>query len=117
METESWPKLAGRLRKTASVDTDKYQPYAGGAGPINLSNSNPFNGLIRMGTSDLMEDLKFLGGFRISSDLNDYDVMFSFLNQRKRLDWGFTYYRNSKKIVVGTNIGKFVAKEFDYGSA
>ena len=92
---------------------NKYQPYAGGAGPINLSNGNPFNGLIRMGTSDLMEDMKFLGGFRISSDLNDYDVMFSFLNQRKRLDWGVTYYRNSKKIVVGTNVGNFVAKEFE----
>jgi hypothetical protein len=92
---------------------NKYQPYAGGAGPINLANSNPFNGLIRMGTSDLMEDLRFIGGFRISSDLNDYDVVFSFLNQRKRLDWGFTYYRNSKKIVASTNIGNFVAREFE----
>ena len=92
---------------------NKFQPYAGGAGPVTLSNNNPFNGLIRMGTSDLMEDMKYMGGFRISSDLNDYDVMFSFLNQRKRLDWGLTYYRSSKKIVVGTNVGNFVAKEFE----
>jgi hypothetical protein len=92
---------------------NKFQPYAGGAGPINLSNSNPFNGMIRMGTSDLMEDLRFTGGFRISSDLNDYDVIFSFLNQRKRLDWGFTYYRSSKKIGVSTNIGNFVAKDYE----
>lgn len=79
---------------------NKFQPYAGGSGPINLANSNPFNGLLRMGTSDLMEDYKFTGGFRISSDLNDYDVVFSFLNQRKRLDWGFTYYRSSRKIGI-----------------
>ena len=91
---------------------NKYQPYAGGAGPINLANSNPFNGLIRMGTSDLMEDYKFIGGFRVSSDLNDYDVVFSFMNQRKRLDWGVTYYRSSRKVGVLTNIGTFVAKEY-----
>src|SRR5205814_10206011 len=28
----------------------RYQPYAGGAGPIQLSNGDDFNGLIRMGT-------------------------------------------------------------------
>jgi hypothetical protein len=92
---------------------NKYQPYAGGAGPINLSNSNPFNGMIRMGTSDLMEDYKFTGGFRISSDLTDYDVISSFLNQRKRLDWGMTYYRSSRKVAVSTNIGDFVAKQYE----
>src|ERR1043166_487965 len=66
-----------------------------------------------MGTSDLMEDFKFMGGFRISSDLNDYDALFSFVNQRKRLDWGITYYHSNKKIIVGTNVGNFAAKEFE----
>lgn len=87
---------------------NKFQPYAGGAGPINLSNNNPFNGLVRMGTSDLMEDLKFVGGFRIDPNLRDYDVVFSFLNQRKRLDIGGTYYRSKSNAFVtysdGTNI-------------
>ncbi|HET9431286.1 MAG TPA: hypothetical protein VFO70_08915, partial [Chitinophagaceae bacterium] len=41
---------------------NKFQPYGGGAGPIYLSNGNSFNGLIRMGTSDLFEDYKFTGG-------------------------------------------------------
>lgn len=87
---------------------NKFQPYAGGSGPINLSNNNPFNGLVRMGTSDLMEDLKFVGGFRIDPNLRDYDVVFSFLNQRKRLDIGGTYYRSKGNAFVtysdGTNI-------------
>lgn len=81
---------------------NKFQPYAGGFGPVYLSNNNAFNGLLRMGTSDLMEDLKFVGGFRIDPNLRDYDVVFSFLNQRKRLDIGGTYFRTKSN--VGVNI-------------
>ncbi|MCX6318882.1 MAG: hypothetical protein NTW29_16505 [Bacteroidetes bacterium] len=79
---------------------NKFQPYAGGFGPVYLSNNNAFNGMIRMGTSDLMEDLKFVGGFRIDPNLKDYDVVFSFMNQRKRLDIGGTYFHTSSKIGV-----------------
>lgn len=82
---------------------NKFQPYAGGSGPIYLSNNNGFNGLIRMGISDLMEDYKFIGGFRVSPNLKDNDVMFSFLNQRKKLDWGFTYFRSKAQAFV--NVG------------
>ncbi len=86
---------------------NKFQPYAGGSGPIYLSNNNAFNGLIRMGTSDLMEDLKFTGGFRIDPNLTDYDVLFSFLNQRKRLDWGGTFFRTKSNILInGIYTGK-----------
>ena len=91
---------------------NKFQPYAGGSGPINLSNNNALNGLIRMGISDLFEDYKFIGGFRISPDLNDNDVMFSFINQRKRLDWGITYFRSKAQSSVSTNIGTFNGKLF-----
>lgn len=86
---------------------NKFQPYGGGFGPIYLSNNNSFNGLLRMGTSDLMEDLKFTGGFRIDPNLRDYDVIFSFMNQRKRLDIGGTYYHTKGNVGVtvtdGTN--------------
>ncbi len=86
---------------------NKFQPYAGGQGPIQLSNNSSFNGLIRMGTSDLMEDLKFIGGFRIDGNLRDYDVLFSFLNQRKRLDWGVTYFRTKSNVFINnTYTGK-----------
>ncbi|HEY6505117.1 MAG TPA: hypothetical protein VIZ28_14170 [Chitinophagaceae bacterium] len=74
---------------------NKFQPYGYGAGPIYMSNGNDFNGLIRMGTSDLMEDMKFSGGIRIASNLRDNDVLFEFYNLRRRLDWGLTYYRSN----------------------
>ncbi len=73
---------------------NKFQPFTGG-GPVYLSNGGDFNGLIRLGTSDLMEDVKFTGGIRIAPNLRDNDVLFSFMNLRKRLDWGFIYYRSS----------------------
>lgn len=77
---------------------NKYQPYGGGAGPIQMANGNPLNGLIRMGTADLFEDIKVSGGFRIASNLRDNDILFEFMNQRRRIDWGFTYYRSNVEV-------------------
>jgi len=76
------------------VLVNRFQPYAGGAGPIYLSNTDIVNGIIRMGISDLFEDIKFMGGFRISTNLRDNDYFASFQNLRKRLDWGLTYFRS-----------------------
>lgn len=74
---------------------NRFQPYAGGAGPVYMSNGTDFNGLIRVGTSDLMEDLKFTGGIRIAPNLRDNDVLFEFYNMRRRFDIGFTYFRST----------------------
>lgn len=95
------------------LTVNKFQAYGGGSGPIQLSNGNSFNGLIRMGTSDLMEDYKFTGGIRLASNLVDNDVLFNFTNQRKRLDWGVTYFRSSDRIGVTTNVGQFDAKQYE----
>ncbi len=85
-----------------SVFGTRYQPYGGGAGPIQLSNGDDFNGIVRMGTSDLFEDVKFMGGFRLAtSNLSDYDVLFSFMNYRKRLDWGAMVYRTNQEVDLG----------------
>jgi hypothetical protein len=93
------------------LTVNKFQPYGGGAGPIYLSNGNSFNGMVRMGTSDLFEDYKFTGGFRLAGNLSDNDIVFGFTNQRKRFDWGFTYYRSSTSVAVGTNAGVFPGKD------
>lgn len=77
---------------------NKYQPYMGGSGPINPANGNDLNGLVRMGTLDLFEDFKISGGFRLATNLRDNDVLFEFMNQRRRWDWGFTYYRSNSEI-------------------
>lgn len=82
------------------LSVNKFQPYGGGSGPIYLSNGGDFNGLLRMGTSDLMEDMKFTGGIRIAPNLRDNDVLFYFQNLRKRLDWGALYYRANTETVA-----------------
>jgi hypothetical protein len=89
--------LVAGLNNTVFVPS-KYMPYAGGAGPINPANGNQLNGLIRMGTTDLFEDYKLSGGFRIAPNLRDNDVLFELTNLRKRLDIGFTYYRSSNSV-------------------
>lgn len=79
---------------------NKYQPYAGGAGPVQIGTSTVINGLIKLGTSELLEDLKINGAFRISSDLKDNEWLLNFQNYRRRIDWGFTYYRNVQQFYV-----------------
>ena len=79
-----------------SVLVNRFQPYGGGSGPIYLSNSNALNGILRMGASDLMEDKKFIGGFRLATNLKDNDYLASFQNLKKRFDWGLTYYRSNQ---------------------
>ena len=79
-----------------SVLMTRWQPYGGGGGPIYLTNGNSnLNGIVRIGVSDLFEDIKFIGGFRLGLSLDDKDVLFSFYNMRRRLDWGLTYYRST----------------------
>jgi hypothetical protein len=89
------------LNNTTFV-VNKYQPYAGGVGPIDPSNGNDLNGLIRMGTVDVFEDYKVSGGIRIAPNLRDNDVLFEFTNLKKRLDWGFTYYRQNNETIIDT---------------
>ncbi len=79
----------------------RYQPYTGGAGPIQLNNGNDINWAFRVGVSDLMEDIKFVGGYRLGTSLSDKDAFISFHNLRKKVDWGVTYYRS----VVTGDIG------------
>lgn len=90
----------GSVALNNNILINRYQPYSGGTGPIRLNSSSPLNGLIRLGTTELMEDLKFSGAFRLSTNLKDNEWMVSFQNLRKRIDWGLTYYRN----VIGSGV-------------
>ncbi|MBK8951217.1 MAG: hypothetical protein IPM85_01530 [Chitinophagaceae bacterium] len=80
-----------------NVLVTRFQPYAGGSGPIYLSNNDPFNGMIRMGISDLFEDWKIAGGIRLSPDLNNNEYVITGQYLKRRFDYGFTYYRNVTK--------------------
>lgn len=83
-----------------SVLINRYQPYFGGTGPVRLNSSTPLNGLIRVGASELMEDLKITGAFKISTNLKDNEWYMNFQNLRKRVDWGLSYYRNTQSAIV-----------------
>jgi hypothetical protein len=64
-----------------SYDSRFYQPLVG---PDAL---NPgLSGLTRMAASDLLEDYKIVGGFRLALDLNNNAYMVRFANLRRRLD-------------------------------
>lgn len=81
---------------TNNILINRYQPYARGAGPIQLNNGNDLNWSFRVGVSDLMEDIKFIGGYRLGfNSLRDKDVFLSFQNVRRKIDWGVTYYRSN----------------------
>ena len=79
----------------------RYQLYQGGAGPITLTSNSGLDGTLRLGIADIMEDVKISGGYRLSTNLKDNDWLFQFNNLRKRIDWGFTYYRTVQAINFG----------------
>lgn len=80
---------------TNNVLMTRYQPYAGGSGPIQLNSGDDINWSFRVGVSDLMEDIRFIGALRFGTDLTDKDLLLSFQNYRKQFDWGLTYYRST----------------------
>nr|MBA3901136.1 PD40 domain-containing protein [Bacteroidota bacterium] len=66
-----------------------YQPYTGGAGFINPG----MNALIKVGVSDLFEDRKIVGGFRLSPSLTANEYFLSYENLTKRLDRQTIFHR------------------------
>ena len=81
---------------STGVLINRYQPYGGPnqQGPIMLNSGSVLNGLIRMGTTELMEDVRVTGGFKIGTNLKDNEWFMSYQNYKRRLDWGATYYRS-----------------------
>ncbi len=84
----------GGASLTNNILVNRYQVYAGGSGPIQLTSSTALNGLFKLGTSDLMEDIKINGAFKIGTNFKDNEWLINYQNLKRRFDWGFTYYRN-----------------------
>ncbi len=67
-----------------------YQPFTG------AQNVNPgLSGMVQMGVSDLFEDHKIIGGFRLALDLNNNDYFLTYINLKRRMDKRFTVQRQS----------------------
>jgi hypothetical protein len=86
-----------------NVLVTRYQPYTGGTSPVQLSNNDPLSGITRVGTSDLFEDWKIAGGFRLSPNLDNNEYVFTAQYLKKKIDYGITYYRSGQ--LYGSDIG------------
>lgn len=90
---------------TNGVLVNRYQVYNQGAGPVKLNSGTPLSGIIRLGTADLMEDIKINGGYKIGTNLKNNEWLLNYQNLKRRIDWGLTYYRNSKEIQYSLSSG------------
>ncbi len=88
----------GAAAITNTILINRYQPYQGGSGPVMLGSSTPLNGILRLGTSDLMEDIKITGGVKMGTNLKDNEWLLNYQNLKRRIDWGLTYYRNTQSL-------------------
>jgi hypothetical protein len=96
----------------SGVLINRYQPYGGGSGPIRLNSGTPLSGLVRMGTTELMEDVKITGAYKISTNLKDNEWLMSYQNYKRRLDWGVSYYRNVQEAGVNLVNGTSVVAQY-----
>jgi hypothetical protein len=77
-----------------------YQAYTGGAVYYNPG----FNMLFKLGTNDLFEDYKIIGGVRFASDFNSNEYLLSFEDLKKRLDKQIIFHRQAfKNVIVDPN--------------
>jgi WD40 repeat protein len=68
-----------------------YQAYTGGAVYYNPG----FNLLFKLGTNDLFEDYKIIGGVRFGLDFESNEYLLSFENLKHRLDRQIIYHRQA----------------------
>jgi hypothetical protein len=96
------------LGVTNNLIINRYQPYAGGSGPIYLNNGNNLAWLFMGTLSDVLEDYRITGGIKPGINFRDNEYFIDFQNRRKRIDWGASYYRASNSNINvqlgGTNI-------------
>jgi hypothetical protein len=95
---------------STGVLINRYQAYGGGGGPIMLNSGTVLNGLIRLGTTELLEDVRITGGYKISTNLKDNEWLMSYQNYKRRIDWGATYYRNVQQ--AGDQFGNLLGRYF-----
>ena len=93
-----------------SYITKSYQPYTNYKMPLFL---NPgFDALIKVGTADLFEDYKIIGGVRLSGDLKSNGYMLSFLDNKYRLDKSYIFSRQSINMLKANALQKIYSYEF-----
>lgn len=72
------------------------------------------SGLIKLGMSDLFEDYKVVGGFRLSVNLENNDYGISFENLRGKVDKKLTFFRQSQQMATDVDVFKSHTHSFQY---
>lgn len=73
-----------------------YQTFTGGG-----SFNNPgLNGFFKMGITDILDDYKVTGGFRLTGNLNTNEVFLSAQSFKRRLDKQLVFHRQSIEDVI-----------------
>lgn len=84
-----------------SIMFTPYQLFTGGATGFDIPN---LNGLIKIGVTDLMEDYRITGGFRIPLGLGGTEYFLEYQNYRRRIDKKLLYYRRADQGTYYTNL-------------
>ncbi len=88
---------------------DMYQAYSFGAYYFNPG----LNLFTKIGISDLFEDYKLTGGFRISGNFDSFEYLFSLEDLKYRLDKQYIYHRLSMQNYLANNqVQKIITNEF-----
>ncbi|MCX6291233.1 MAG: hypothetical protein NT126_05665 [Bacteroidetes bacterium] len=96
-----------------SLLNNTYQAFTGG-GAVYF---NPgLNGFFKLGISDLLEDYRITGGFKLAGDLNSNEYFLSYENLRSRMDKQVTFYRQAREISAGFVVAKVFTHELRYYS-
>ena len=88
-----------------SLLNQSYQIFNGGSAIY----YNPgLNGFFKLGISDLLEDYRITGGFKLAADLNSNEYFLSYEYLKKRMDRQLTFYRQA------TLLPEYGAKQFSH---
>ncbi len=80
-----------------SLQNNTYQAFTGGAFYFDPG----LNILIKIGITDLMNDYKISGGFRLSGDLNSNEYFLGYDNLKHRVDRSIAFFRQAREYVTG----------------
>lgn len=80
---------------------NRYRPYNYGRYiGSGAQNPTPFEAMTRVSISDILEDIRLTGAFRTPTSLDNFEWLMNVTNYRRRLDYGFTYYRKTDKFIL-----------------
>ena len=92
--------------------SQSYQRFAGGKSP--LYQNAGYNGILKLGVSDLFENRKIVGGMRISPTLTNNEYFLSYEDLTHRIDHQYIFHRMSQQIASGEDLTKVHTNEIKY---